>query len=107
MDITLNKNDNQVFIEGDTHIIFVESIFNELQIKYDLKWVNKTNKTLICDYEPFCSDRYFVRYIIPAKKNNLENLLFAMYIIESIIEYCNTLKVEEENNNDRLYDDCD
>lgn len=106
MDIILNKNDNQVFIEGNTHIIFVESILNELQIEYNLKWVNKTNKTLICDYEPFCSDKYIVRYVIPANESNPDNLLFAVYIIKSIIEYCNTLKTEEENN-DRLYDDCD
>lgn len=67
----------------------VEKLLDESGITYKMEWKSKYNEYILYDYEPFCSEGYYLRFNI--ERTLLYKLNWVLYNANKYIKAVNSL----------------
>lgn len=68
----------------------VETLLNDEKVRFSIQYQSKYNSYVCYDYEPFCTDTFFLKYII---EGDLNTLKFLEYYINKRIQNINSLEI--------------
>lgn len=80
-----------IIIDADHEelISFVEKLLDESGITYKVQWKSKYDEFVIYDYEPFCTEGYYLRFNI--ERTLLYKLNWVLYNANKYIKVVNGL----------------
>lgn len=87
-----NNFTRAVIMIGTEHkelISNVEKLLNEIDVAHRIDWKSKYNDYVIYDYEPFCSEGFYLRFNI--ERTFLYKLNWVLYNANKYIKVVNSL----------------